>query len=168
MRFHELMNERVREAYLYHGTGLWSAGQILTNDEFAPKTEHEPPSDPRVPFPKEVVKGVSLSRDPRVAGGFGPVLFHLDRNKLAQRFKIEPMDFWGHSSEPTLMGVGRRRAKYAEAEEFIVGSIRPASAYIVYFTISPSAAHSFKLPEFAKTKELLLNHPLYRDRGAST
>lgn len=162
MRFYEIINERVREGYLYHGTSLRNASVILKDDEFAPKTEHLPSKHRGAPFPRKNVSGVSLTRDIRLAEKFGPVVFALDRTKLATRYKIEPMDYYGFSPEPELVGLGRRQDRYAEAEEFVVGSISPAHLYIASFWLTPAAMRSFALPEFSGIKEFLLNHPLYK------
>jgi len=163
MMIREFMNlVEGRDAPLYHGTSRTSAAYIVAQDEIAPRTFHE-----------GVGKGVSLTRMKSVAYGFGEIIFVLDQTKLAQRYKIKPMDFWsgpeGKGQEHNLSGVGRRRGSYAEAEEYIIGAIKPASAYILAIEMKHTTQDLIVRWDERRTEAgdeaffaALLNHPLLR------
>ena len=108
-----------RDAPLFHGTNPHSAVKIIQDNKIEAHTKHfdaEHQSLWRVP-------GVSLSRDFRAAKGFGGIVFVIDQTKLARTRQITPISYWAKSNEPGLTGEHHRTGQFAEAEEFVTGSI---------------------------------------------
>lgn len=114
-----------RDAYLFHGTDLVSAIQILkTNSlEGTQQYEHNP-------------LGVSLTRDYRIARDFGtywerqfPVVFVLDQQKLVRsRHKLLPRRDTYDS--------GTRAPD--EAEEMVLGNLSPLSSFLISVNVHPA------------------------------
>lgn len=108
-----------RDAPLFHGTNPVSAVRIIQANEIGANTKH---------FNAEFqhiwrAPGVSLSRDIRAAKNFGGIVFQIDQAKLSQSQKITPISYYGHSEEPGMHGETGRTGQFAEAEEFVIGSI---------------------------------------------
>lgn len=117
-----------RGATLFHGTGWHAAAQIMREDALRPNTPHTIPGQP------DLLHGVSLTRNPRVARSMGDgVVFELDERRLAQRHRIIPVDYW--HNKPS---VERRTQRWNEAEEFVVGPIVTLSRYLVRIWIDDS------------------------------
>ena len=127
MRWLEIINEDVGLSLLYHGTSPNSAIKIIRDNCIAANVDHTMYSGE---------PGVSLSRSFKVAHHFGDIIFALDKTKLAYNKKIKPVDYWGLSLEPEMIGSGRRQGKFAEQEEFVIGSIKPLDRYLVRIDIS--------------------------------
>lgn len=126
MFIHEILREQAL-APLYHGTNWNSALEILSDGGFLPLTAQR--------FNGKTIKGLSASRSPRISHmDFNPgqhhdetvinafnVLFVLDQAKIAQHFRILPVDYF--KGEKTLSIRDRDAAKLrdrrSEAEEFI-------------------------------------------------
>ena len=145
-----------RDAPLYHGTSVADAVEIINTDEMEART-------PQVHMglfpqkPKHVVKGISLSRNHRVASQFGPVVFEFDQRKLVHRHKIIPFQFAdseiagypkaiaARSTEGSVTG-----AYSAESEEFVIGPIRDVDKYItaihVHYLVFKNMRSSFSDP----------------------
>ena len=120
LQLHESVLMEGRDAPLFHGTNPHSAVRIVQSNTIEAHTKHfdaEHQNLWRVP-------GVSLSRDFRSAKNlFGGVVFVIDQTKLAQTKQITPISYWGKSNEPALVGETSRTGQFAEAEEFVTGSI---------------------------------------------
>lgn len=146
MRYREILNERVLDTALFHGTDIMSAARILVTDEIIAK------SDQRIAG--KTTSGVSLTRSFRFAVDwkrFGAI-FKLDTNRLRMKSKIIPFDYY-HD----------RR----EAEEFLIGSIKPLSTVLLNIFITPETKdwcveHDENLIEGHKDFEELLAHPLLK------
>ena len=152
-----------RIASLYHGCGVGGAIQILKSNTIEDRTYQFP--RPGSPF-KQAVSGVSLSRSMMTAQGFGLVVLQLDWPKLSQRFKIEPIDYWGHSDEVTRGIVTRRRENYAEAEEFVLGPITNLGRYLLAIHIDRKKFHQIAYDCYAANDVTRLKrHPLLRIHG---
>jgi hypothetical protein len=125
MRAYEL-NEGVNDHYLYHGTDLASAINILRTNQIdsASQYEHNP-------------EGVSLTREYTVAHDFGtmwdrqyPVVLVIDAQRLKQsRAKVVPRR---DSPSP---GEYRDRA---EAEEMVIGDLPNLSKFLVSVNVKPA------------------------------
>lgn len=109
-----------RDAPLFHGTNPVSAVRIIQANEIGANTKHL-----NAEFFEHIWKapGVSLSRDLRAAKNFGGVVFQISQTKLSQSRKIIPISYYGHSEEPAMHGETGRTGQFAEAEEFVIGSI---------------------------------------------
>lgn len=145
-----------RDAPLYHGTAFYNARRILANNTFEAKTMQD-----HSRTTKEIY-GVSLTRDPRFAKTFGPVVFVLDQTKLRHNYKIMPVDYWGHSNEISMGPQSqKKKGKYAEAEEFVVGPVTNADRYIMAINIDSKSLKSYQ-EAVINTDQLsiLLDHPL--------
>ena len=118
-----------RDAYLYHGTDLARAVSILRDNEIYGTTEKE-----HLPF------AVSTTRDPGFAYEAGtwfdkehPVIFVLDQRKIAQRFRITPHSD-KNADDEAWEGSNTRGI---EAEERVVGSLKPLDPYLVSINVDP-------------------------------
>jgi hypothetical protein len=125
MFIHEILCEG-RDAPLYHGTTFGGALLILKQNKMADRTSHSN-------MDLDDINGVSLSRSPRIAHGFGAVVFVLDQRRLSHNYKISPVDYWDTDEkksfyEPTPY---TREGEYTEAEEFVIGPINNVSRYII-------------------------------------
>ena len=133
MRYCEITEGR--DAALYHGTSYHKAIRILASDKLEPNTNHISKDRPGSLI-RDIESGISLTRNRRTAFDFGPVVFELDQRALSQRHRIVPVDYWGHSPETKLSGT-RRKDRNAEAEEFLIGELKPVSKYLVAIHIDP-------------------------------
>ena len=140
-----------RDAPLYHATGPGNALFIIENNEFKPRTSH---SLKKVGL-SDHEEGISLSRNIHSARLFGDVVFELDQRKLSQNYRMIPFDYWGLSNEPENVGLGRRKERYAEAEEFVIGPIKNASRYITAIHISQRTLKYIKEPTTRKSRLLI-------------
>lgn len=150
-----------RDAPLYHGTAFYNATRILATNTFDARTTQSSGSA-FVLNADEALRGVSMSRDPRFARTFGPVVFVLDQTKLRHNYKIMPIDYWGHSNEISMGPESqKKKGKYAEAEEFVVGSITKADRYILSINVDSKFLKSYQ-QAVTDTNQLsiLLDHPL--------
>lgn len=133
-----------RSAPLYHGTTTMFARTILNDNELDGRTlQHQPEmfkqkhkkkyNSPLSNHPGEVV-GVSLSRNFKVSKRFGSVVFELDQNKLTQRYKITPINYFqtlgAVMSDMTVPGTRAKTHADVEYEEFVLGSIKPLDKYL--------------------------------------
>lgn len=148
-----------RVASLYHGSGVGGALRIIEHDILEDRTQQKLPTGTREKRVKWIT-GVSLSRSLQIALTFGDVVFQLDQVRLRQRFRIIPIDYWGHAYEPELTGIGRRHGKYAEAEEFLIGPLTNVMRYVtaIYMT-KKQKKWSMK---YHSGSEPLLTHPLLK------
>lgn len=133
-----------RMAPLYHGTSTMFARTILNDNELDGRTlQHQPEmfkqkhkrkyTSPLSNHPGEVV-GVSLSRSMKVSKRFGAVIFELDQQKLIQRYKVTPINYFqtlgAVMSDMVVPGARGKIAADVEYEEFVLGSIKPLSKYL--------------------------------------
>ena len=171
--FETYIDEAVRQAVLYHGTGPDEAEKILYDDIINASTTHY--MTPLVVTKginkrmnvggrkKELnqfgnAEGVSLTRDPffarRWTSGEG-IVFVLDAEKLKRKFRIVPFDYYRNRSE---------------SEEFVIGPIVPISEYIVSIEMSEDTARGLEddnslYEEGSGPYSRLLSHPLLRVNG---
>lgn len=147
-----VLDEAVRDASLYHETGLWSAMEIIHTDAFLDKTVHF--------IGNQEEFGVSLSRNFAWAKDWGYVVFALNQQKLRQTHKIVTIDYWAHSHEVTSGAIHRRKDRHAEAEEFVIGAIDKAQRYIVAIHVEQSVLQRWQ-QQYPHDKRiaLLFDHP---------
>lgn len=144
---------------LYHGSDVMSAARILIADEIRASTEHNiwlsGASNRNNRKASKTLEGVSLTRSFRFAvdwkGGAG-VVFQLDGSALRGKAKLTPVDYYQD-----------RR----EAEEFVIGSIKPLSSFLTVIHMSPETRdycieHDAELVDGHKDYEELLAHPLLK------
>lgn len=183
MRYQEIIIEAAT-APLYHGTTFASAMDIIADKAFRPYTS--------IGMDRNVYYGISSTRSPRLSHidhnpdekpwekdtieGFN-VIFVLDQNKIRQKYKLIPYDFFkGTKSGVSFQDVNKLRDARSESEEFIVigkdsKSRLPLAgnvSKIIYF------ANSFKNPDtdepdvdtylVFKKRALLLNIPVVLNR----
>jgi hypothetical protein len=140
MKLSEILTEG-RDAPLYHFTRYPDIVEIILSDSLNNVT-------PQIVNGKDV-KGVSLTRDKRF-NWTGDIRLMIDQKKLSQRFKLSPVDYFAgpyfkdkkdfHSGYIGLeTGYGdkfdRRKGKWAEYEEFVIGKIKPLHNYLVRIDI---------------------------------
>jgi hypothetical protein len=144
MRIIEIISEAVGDHFLYHGTSPRNAAKILrmnllggnTKQMFAGWRGRVKEKDIDTSRGEDSVMGVSLTRSPHFAkkwttgGGSGSmanqqgvpgVIFVIDATKLRQRYRVVPMEYFQHSG---------KSMNRAEAEEFVVGSIKNLSSFL--------------------------------------
>ena len=135
MKYDEIINT------LYHATSVGRLYEILEDDEIKSNTYHPITHTggenrtrnwsirPKDITPNGYMKGVSLTRSKTFARMWtskadtdykGNVILVLNGNLLKRDYRIIPVDFWNQTS-------GRR----LEAEEFVLGSIKPLSKYLI-------------------------------------
>jgi hypothetical protein len=128
-----------RSAPLYHATSYESAIKILQTNQIKSKTMHLNHLHLYSTGKKIEQKGVSLTRDFNFAKNFpdkegAKVIFVLDQQKLAQRYKIKPVDYFFDAEDDFDQGVDAMRRDpnmgTAEAEEFLFGPITNVGNYI--------------------------------------
>jgi hypothetical protein len=185
MRYFEIIGEtrldEGRDAPLYHGSGLVGAASIIKGNEIWGATQHEITAlnnmgrgDPMEDHP--TMFGVSLSRNIRIARGFGDVVFELDQRKLAQTYKIIPHDYWSagnpHSKKLSkrAQSTEKENGDRYEYEEFVLGSIMPLKRYLTAIHITTKVFNTFeeskkRRPEMSTCVSLVLNHPLLKVDG---
>ena len=178
MRISEIINEAAT-APLYHGTTFANALEIVRDGAFKAFTS--------IGMDRKPYYGISSTRSPRLSHldhnpsekawqkdtieGFN-VIFVLDQNKIRQRYKIIPFDFFrGHKTISVFNPeVNKLRDARSESEEFIVMGNRNTGknkmpiegnvSKIIYFP------NSFKNPEkdepdtdtFLLFKKMALRH----------
>lgn len=144
--FKEFLEEELllegRDAPLYHGTSEDNLKEILKYNVLAAKTPQissmfNGKKYDRYRDKHGQVWGVSLSRSLQTAKRFGRFVIELDQSKLIHRYKIVPFQ-WMNSE---LQGSGQRnhaarsssknKHSATEYEEFVLGSIRNVSDYII-------------------------------------
>jgi len=167
------VNEAVRGGVLYHGTDPDNAVQIMAADRINGSTPHNAKPlrvvngvNKLVPLgfrQHEIerfdnVYGVSLTRDPNFArrwkSGQGVVLV-LDEQKLRQKFRMMPVNYYGDRTE---------------SEEFVVGAIQPLSRYLVAIEVAEGVMQEMVEEDEVYAPgdgryELITNHPLLRVNG---
>lgn len=138
MKYSELFESR--DAALYHGTSWVSAAHIVEGNAIEPRTKHyastlyasklfhNPVKDDTL-----VVDGVSLSRDYNIGRRFGNVVFVLDQRTLAFNHRIIPLDYWSSCNFSKRGAEGGLDS--GEAEEFVVGPIKPLDRYLIEIRI---------------------------------
>lgn len=142
MRASDFLEEKVRDAFLYHSTYVDHAARIINMNEISGKTEHRT----RLPFgqpstiaiPKHVdkygnVAGVSLTRSLSFAKAWRSnegVILVLDQTKLRANHLVRPFLYY---RSPEKMHQNKR-----EAEEFVIGQkgITPLDRYLVEILMS--------------------------------
>ena len=87
MNINELFENVSRLAPLYHATSAENISQILESNTLEGRTAHLSS------------KGVSLSRSKQFAESFGEVIIVLDQEKLRQRVKLQPTNFFNDDSD---------------------------------------------------------------------
>ena len=100
---------------LYHVTEPWKLVDILKQDRFVLRFAHGSDTPGK---PDERFYFMSAMRVP--SGGYrgkGDVILVLDGQKLGQRYKGSPMDYWGPEWRKTADKAGADRAPYDEAED---------------------------------------------------
>jgi hypothetical protein len=124
MRYHDILSEG-RDAYLFHGTDLVGAIEILRSNKLIGTQQYS-----HNPF------GVSLTRDYRIARDFAtywerqfPVVFVLDQRKLVQsRAKLLPRrDSFESGYVPP-----------REAEKMILGDLHNLSEFLISVNVHPA------------------------------
>lgn len=119
MRYADLIVEG-RDAPLWHAYGKpWHAVRALKTNEMLGTTTQRWWPDDRHYYDDEGdvyknsywMKGISMTRDPEFAKRWGVVLFCLDQNRIAQRYKIIPLAW-----NKTIRGAHHKK----EREEFVV------------------------------------------------
>jgi hypothetical protein len=127
--------EAVRANVLYHATTVDGLYEMLEDDEIKPNTGHpithtggEKRSAQWAIRPKDVnqngyLKGVSLTRNIIFARAWKSdgVILVLNGDMIKRDFRILPISFFGS-----------RREIADEAEEFIPGSMKPLSRYLIH------------------------------------
>jgi hypothetical protein len=169
MRWKEIMEGR--DAPLYHGTSGFSAARIVAADTILPNSnQHQHAHNgflrhDELEGEATIMRGVSLTRSLKLAFEFGEIVLVLDQRRLSQTHRIEPLDYWGHSPSIEALG-GRRQGKQAEAEEFVIGPVRPLSRFLEAILITPRAHKRFTAMRQGQDDvsmiDALLKHPLLR------
>lgn len=143
--------ENNRQA-LYHGTDIQSAELILEFNEISGNTEQQ------ISAEQGTIYGVSLTRSLQFAIRWAskenkivPIIFMLDQNKLRHNYKVLPIDYF-HSELVKDTGftdlpkdTERRKGQYAEAEEFLIGDIKPLEKFLINIIVPKK--HADSLPE---------------------
>lgn len=140
--FKDFLDEEVNTQSLFHGRKT-SAEKILKYDMLEGRTTQ--PRNPlftagrydRYANQYNEVHGVSLTRSFNVAKDFGTVIFELDKTKLRTNHNIVPLQFFNNdkglvSARTSL--VNSKDGKFGrstEYEEFLLGSIRNLSKYLI-------------------------------------
>lgn len=116
---------------LYHATDTLKS--VLDENVLRAKTSHV--------LNNKNLYGVSTTREYSYAKRYANIMMHessvynnvvgiiiLDRDLLKNNYKILPVDYFSDDEM-------RRRGVYAEAEEFVVGDIKPLSKYMKGFLL---------------------------------
>ena len=115
-----------KSAPLYHATHDTYAADIIAGNKLEGMTE-------QVINGKRVM-GVSLTRSLAFARQWGKIIFKLNQEKLAHRYKLVPIDYFqtnGEDNSKVKHFLGRRQGKFAEAEEFVIApEIKNLDQYI--------------------------------------
>lgn len=116
-----------RGNYLYHGTSLTKAASIIRSDVLKAAR-----------FWGNQKEAVSLSRSFDIAmnwGGITSVVFVLDRQLLATKYKISPINWGAGGSETRRPGIIGKKWGGTFAEERIDYDIDPVSRYLVELSL---------------------------------
>lgn len=121
--FRQYLTE-ARMAPLYHATSYDKFLSILL-DGILPRTRHSPHKLGRhhtEPSTGDGIQGVSLTRSLPFAKAWGHVIFELDQQLLAQRYKIVPFQYFQSAQYPARYkeSVGYNRYIKNEYEEFVI------------------------------------------------
>ena len=140
--------EEGRDAPLYHGTSRGKADLIIKDNILRDYT-HQMIGGKRI-------YGVSLTRNFDFASVFRSTMavFELDQRKLAQRYKIQPYDWYFRDGSPS----EKRRTTKIEYEEFLAGTIMNLNKYITKIHIYENESETDN-----QDMSELLNHPLLWD-----
>lgn len=124
--------EAIRPAYLYHSTTIKHASSIILGDEIKAMTAHtidafDIGKKYAMDKYKDTILGISLTRSLPFARSWDDVVFVLNQEKLRQKYKMIEIDYneerWNTHA-------------HGEAEEFLIGSIKPLSKYLIKILIS--------------------------------
>lgn len=161
-----------RDAPLYHGTSYSSAIKAIDGNRIDARTSHYD-ADLGLEYIKNYSHrkmGVSLSRNLTLAFGFGPVVFEINQRKLAQTFKLIPIDFWSLSDNVNNKNYSYRAhpdfnlknngGDRYEFEEFCIGAIEPLSRFLTAIRIKDDPLAFSKIDGI----ETILDNPLLRRR----
>jgi hypothetical protein len=157
----DIISEKVQETNsLFHATQVDYAARMLFMNEITARTDHMVRSglavrtQDRSPTSYITKPGVSLTRSRAFAAKWrdGNAILELDENRLRQRYRIITIDYY----------VDRR-----EAEEFVVGTIKPLDAFLKSIWITEEVAQwcidaDEKLIPGHKDFDALLSHPKLR------
>ncbi len=149
---------------IYHSTDLASAAKIVNSNTLARATLEW---DETAPFGSARLKtvlhpgGISFSRDPRykVRGNISPVIFQFDTDKIRQRYKMKPRV--GTDLDPQEPSYKKK----GEAEESVIGPIKPIDKYLISIRMDKKTYEALKKfatspsPELKKDYGKLYKHP---------
>lgn len=138
-----------KSAPLYHAATLMNAGNIILSNTLMPNTNQNITGLPGSKQNKntKAVAGVSLTRSLQFAKTFDNIsddhriIFVLDQEKLNQKYKIRPVDFFttNPAADDMRPYALRRKGPYAESEEFVIGPINGLDKYITKIIITKAA-----------------------------
>jgi hypothetical protein len=152
MRYHEIINEDVRDAPLYHHMDFAKAWDVLNTDTMPARWDHIIPG-------MGEQHGISMSHNAALGYHTRPICLVFDKAKLATKHKIVPLDgervfrstirnkedVTPERGEyiPTGRGDREMNAKFGGlAEEFVIGSITGLHHYLRRIIIkSPNFYH---------------------------
>ncbi len=116
--------EEGRDAPLYHGTSISRVAYIINDGMIKSLTGHDGQKLLRTKDSGPRIAGVSMSRSFDYAKDWGmDVVFQFDQRKLAQKFKIIPVQFWSmakSSRYKEMLGIRPNMSTGNEYEEFVV------------------------------------------------
>jgi len=165
--FKNKINESLLEsksANLYHSTAIRHAIKIIEENYIKDATPHI--------INDKTQNGVSLTRDINFAKlwktDYIRVIFCFDQQKLSQRYKILPIDYFSINdideagNDDIIADEFRRRDKYAEAEEFVIGAISPVDKYLKAIYITQDCKKYLEDGTRSSNPSVILNHPKLR------
>lgn len=167
MRYYEIITEG-RDAPLYHGTGSSNAISIIEQDAIRAKTDHDTAKLTNYGSKGDYQSGVSLTRNKKMAEGFGEVVFEIDQRRLAQTNKLIPIDYWAKPDKPSNRGRGHSGSIVSgtyEYEEFCVGEIKPLRRYLIAIHMTAHGCRRLKRDYDMKDIAVLMKHPLLHVDG---
>lgn len=126
-----------KSAPLYHATTTRYADMILQSNKLKGITSQV--KDGKMIFGVSLTRSIHFAKTLDLVSENSRVIFVLDQEKLSQKFKILPIDFY--TTHPEAHGFisdkyPRRRGDYAESEEFILGDITNVNNYITRIILS--------------------------------
>jgi len=150
MRIWEIL-EDIGPNILYHATSVDNLYEILEDNQIKPKTGHPithtggPIRSKHWKFRREDISsngylnGVSLTRNIIFARAWKSdgVVLVLNGDLIKQNFRIIPVSFFG----------GKREVAN-ESEEFVIGSIKPLSKYLIRIEVSQKTIEQYPLLSF--------------------
>ena len=157
INFKEYLTE-ARLAPLYHGTDVFSSLGIIDTKMIGAHTAHlnwkllKAPRAAGVGF--RDTQGVSLTRSFNFAAGWGVIVFEVDQQKLNQRMKIIPINYW--SSQDNSVA----RPDAAEYEEFAVTNTGIPLTYVKRIYIKKATWESESFSDERKQKFLDTKIPI--------